>query len=180
VIAIAGMLLCGMLYAQDDQPEPTRVDAVWQEQEVEFTFLGLEVAYACDVMEARVKMLLRHVGADDDIKVTIPPCPGFNEPQKRHRIKVRFSTLVPAGEGDADIVKAEWSEVELGKWHPRPVDDGECELLEHFQKYLLPAIEHEVIEGKTRCGAARHSIIGRLKLKVLKPVAEDDTAENDE
>ena len=178
LFAVAVVLLCGTLYAQSEAPKPTAIDAVWKEQEVTFTFLGLEVAYACDVMEARIKMLLRHVGAADDIEVTGPPCPGGNEPQKRHRIKVKFSTLVPATEGDTDIVKAEWTEVELGKWNPRSIDDGECELLEHFQKYLLPLIEHEVIEGKTRCSAAKHSIVGRLKLRVLKPVVAEATAED--
>ena len=39
-----------------------------------------------------------------------------------------FSTLVPAAKGDVDIVKAAWSEVELGKRHPRSIDDRDCEL----------------------------------------------------
>ena len=146
------------------------VDAVWKEQKIEFTFLGLEVAYSCDLMEARITMLLRHLGAED-VDVTTSPCPGFDRPQSRLPITARFSTLVPAGEGDVDVVKAAWSEVELGKNRPRAIDDRDCELLEHFQKHLLPTIEHQVVEGETGCGASRQSILGRLKLKVLKPVA---------
>jgi len=156
------------------------VDAVWKEQEVEFAFLGLEVAYSCDLMEARIEMLLRHVGAASDVRVTVPPCPAFVRPQKQHRITVTFSTLVPAGESDVDIVKAAWSEVELGERHPRSINDGDCELLEHFQKYLLSNIEHEVIEGKTGCSAARRSVLGQLKLKILKPVAGNDAEEKNE
>jgi len=146
------------------------VDAVWQEQQIEFTFLGLEVAYSCDLMEARIRMLLRHVGAADDVEVSVPPCPGFDRPQSRHSITARFSTLVLAGDGDVGIVKAAWSDVDLGKKHPRSINDSDCELLEHFQKYLLPTIEHEVIEGEIRCGATKSSVVGQLKLKVLKPV----------
>ena len=45
------------------------VDAVWREQRIEFTYLSLEAAYSCELMEARIKMLLRHVGAADDVEV---------------------------------------------------------------------------------------------------------------
>ena len=149
------------------------VDAVWIEQEIEFTYLGLNAAYSCDLMEARIRMLLRHVGAADDVDVTTSPCPGYDRPQLRLPMTARFSTLVPAGDGDVDVVKAAWSVVELGKRHPRSIDDRDCELLEHFQKFLLSTIEHEVIEGNTGCGATRQSIVGRLKLKVLNPVVVD-------
>ena len=148
------------------------VDAVWIEQEIEFTYLGLNAAYSCDLMEARITMLLRQVGAEN-VDVTTSPCPGYDRPQLRLPMTATFATLVPAGDGDVNIVKASWGVVELGKRHPRSIDDRDCELLEHFQKFLLSAIEHEVIEGNTGCGATRQTIVGRLKLKVLKPVAVD-------
>jgi hypothetical protein len=147
------------------------VDAAWNELEIEFVYLSLNVGYSCDLMEARIKMLLRHVGAAEDVEVTMQPCTGFDRPQRRLRMTARFSTLVPAGEGNVDIVKAGWSKVELGKGHPRSIDDSDCELLEHFQEHLLSAIEHKVIEGRIGCDAVRRSTVGRLKLKVLKPVA---------
>jgi hypothetical protein len=147
------------------------VDAVWKEQEIEFAYLSLDVAYSCELMEARITMLLRHVGAADDVEITMLPCTGYDRPQRRLQITARFSTLVPADEGVVDIVKAAWSEVELGKGHPRSIDDSDCELLKYFQKYLLSTIEHEVIEGTTGCGATKRTVLGRLKLKVLKPVA---------
>ena len=155
-------------------------DAVWKQQEIEFSYLSLVVAYSCELMEARIKMLLRHVGAADDIEVTMQPCTGYDRPQRRLRITARFSTLAPAGDGDVEIVKAAWSEVQLGKRHPRSIDDSDCELLEHFQEHLLSKIEHEVIEGNTGCDATRRSTVGHLKLKVLKPVAADVGAEKDD
>ena len=149
------------------------VDAVWIGQEIEFSYLSLVVAYSCELMEARVKMLLRHVGAADDVEVTMLPCTGYDLPQRRLRITVRFSTLVLAGDGDVEIVKAAWSEVQLGKRHPKSIDDSDCELLEHFQEHLLSTIEHEVIEGNTGCDATRRLTVGQLKLKVLKPVVAE-------
>ncbi len=153
------------------------VDAVWKHQDVEFGYISLDVAYSCELMEARIKMLLRHVGAGDDVDVTVTPCTGFDLPQRRLEISAGFSTLVPAGEGDVDRVTAEWSEVQLGKGHPQSIDDSDCELLQYFQKYLLSTIEHEVIEGTTGCSASKRSILGRLKLKILKPVAESVPAD---
>jgi hypothetical protein len=150
------------------------VNAVWKSQEVEFHYIGLETAYSCETMEARVKMLLRHLGAAKDIKVSMPPCMANDRPQKRFRIKVEFSTLVTAQEGNADIIKAKWREVTLGKNRPRVIDDGDCELMERFSRYVLPAIEHEVIEGKTQCGATTHILTGRLKLKVLSPITDSN------
>jgi hypothetical protein len=155
------------------------VDAVWNEHEVDFRFLGLETAYTCDAMESKITMLLRHVGGND-IQVKVPTCGGFMFPQRNHRILATFSTLCTAGEGDGDIVKATWSEVELGRGRPRSIDDQDCELLEHFQKHLLVTIEHEVIDGTVACGASRRSIAGRLKLKVLKTVPADDATKNDD
>lgn len=149
------------------------LESVWKHQEVEFAYISLDVAYSCQLMEARIKMLLCHVGAADDVDVTVSPCTGFDLPQRRLEISAEFSTLVTSGEGDVDIVKAEWSEVELGKGQPQSIDDSDCELLEYFQRYLLSTIEHEVIEGTTGCGATKRSVLGRLKLKVLKPVAGD-------
>ena len=155
------------------------VDAVWKEHEVDIRFIGLATAYSCDAMESRIRMLLRHLGAED-IRVNVPTCAGFWYPQSDHRILASYSTLAIAGDGDVDIVKAVWSEVELGKRRPRPIDDQDCELLELFQKHLLVTIEHEVVDGMIACGASRRSIAGRLKLKVLKPVPEDDSTKKDE
>jgi len=155
------------------------VDAVWKEQTIDFTFQGLDVAYTCDLMKSRIETLLRHVGAKD-IRVSIPSCGGFKYAQRQHRIIATFSSLVPAGDGDVDIVQAAWTEVELGKKHPRQIDDQDCQLLEQFQEHLLSKIEHEVIEGATGCGATRHTIAGRLKLKVLEPIAGEDEAGQDD
>ena len=155
------------------------IDAVWIEQEVDFTFISLGMAYSCDLLEGRIGMLLRHVGATD-VHVTVPSCNAFKDPQRQLRVMARFSTLVLAVDGDGDIIKATWSEVELGKRHPRSIDDTDCELLEQFQKYLLPTIEHEVLEGTTGCSATKRSIVGRLKLRVLKPVAGDVPAKKDQ
>ncbi len=149
------------------------VDAVWKHQEVEFAYISLDVAYSCELMEARIKMLLRHVGAADDVDVTVSPCTGFDLPRRRLEITARFETLIASGDGDVDIVKVAWSEVELGKGHPQSINDGDCELLEYFQKYLLSTIEHVVIEGTTGCSASKRSVLGRLKMKVLTPVAGD-------
>ena len=148
------------------------VDAVWKEHKVDVRFIGLATAYSCDLMKAKIEILLRHLGAHE-IQVTVPTCAGFTYPQKDHRIFASFLTVVVAGEGDVDIVRAAWSEVELGKRHPRSIDDQDCELLESFQKNVLVTIEHEVIDGMTACGASRRSVAGRLKLKVLKPIPED-------
>lgn len=152
------------------------VDAVWKKQEVKFSYLSTEVAYSCELMEARVKMLLRHVGAAEDVKVTMPPCLGFDRPQNRFRITAEFSTLVPAANSDTDTVKAQWHDVTLGKNHPQSLDDSDCELVEHFTKHLLPAIEHEVVDGKAQCGATKHILNGKLKLKVLRPAKEETKA----
>ena len=174
ILLTVAFALLTALPAVADEP----VDAVWKEQKVDFRIVGSQTAYSCDSIKAKITTLLRHVGAHD-IEVTAPSCRGFNEPQWSHRILARFSTLVSAGEGDVDVVKAVWSEVELGKRSPRSIDNRDCELLEYFQKYLLVEIEYEVIDGQAVCGAARRSIAGRLKLRVLEPVTEDDRAKKD-
>lgn len=85
-------------------PAAETVDAVWQGQVVDFTFVSLEMAYSCDLMEARIKMLLHHVAATD-VQVTVPSCGGFKRPERQFRILARCQTLVPAGNGDVDVIK---------------------------------------------------------------------------
>jgi hypothetical protein len=80
------------------------VDAVWKERKIDFRFFGLDVAYSCEAVEAKITMLLKHVGAED-IHVRVPTFVGFNGPQRQHRVFAEFSTLARAAEGDLDIVE---------------------------------------------------------------------------
>ena len=152
------------------------IDAVWKKQEIEFSYVSTEVAYSCDLMEARVKMLLKHLGATNDVSVKMPPCMGSNRPQRRFRMTASFSTLASAVEGDAEILKAEWRDVEIKKNKPRALNNSDCELVEMFTKKLLPSIEHQVVEGKVGCGATKHVMLGTLKLKVLSPISDEMVA----
>jgi len=156
------------------------VDAAWKAHKVDFGYVSLETAYSCELMKAKITALLRHLGAADGVEVTVTPCTGFDRPQRRHQIIVEFKSLAPAGDATGDVVKAAWSEVELGRWQPSTIDGRDCELLEQFEEHVLPAIEHRVIEGMARCNATRSSIIGTLKLEVLKPVAAEAPPEKED
>lgn len=154
------------------------VDAVWKEHNVDFTFIGLDVEYSCNLMKGRIEMLLRYVGAED-VEVTVPSCAAFTTPQRQLRVIAEFSTLVPAAAGEGDIVKAAWNEVVLDKRHPQLMSDGDCQLLEQFQEYVLSSIEHQVIGGSAECSATKRSIVGQLKIRVLEPVPANAPAETD-
>jgi len=148
------------------------IDAVWKRQTIELSYVSLTTAYSCELIEARIKSLLWHLGVAEDIEIAVVPCTGLDRPQTRHRITVTFSTLVPAFGDAADVVEAEWTEVALGKRSPASIDDRDCELLEKFQEQLLPSIEHQVVDGTTGCSADKRSLVGRLRLRVLKPIAK--------
>jgi len=165
---IPALLLGSVVAIPAAAAEP--VDAVWQERKIDFTYISLDMAYSCELLQAKIEMLLRHLGARQD-DVTVPSCGAFVSPRRQLRLFAEFSTLVPAGAGDLDVVKAAWKEVELGDRRPRTIEGRDCELLEQFQEYVLPEIGHRVIDGTTGCDAVKRSIVGRLRLEVLVPVA---------
>lgn len=148
------------------------VQGVWKPQSVKFTYIGVAQLYTCEGLRDATRNLVRHLGAKD-VKVRIGPCFGTGDIGSLYNVTVDYSTLIEAKAGAEDSVRAEWQEVVIGRRSPRAIDDHHCELVERFSKYALPEMEHyEKVKGEAKCGASRADLVGKLHVRVLKPVDE--------
>lgn len=82
--------------------EPAPVEAVWQQHEMDFTYMGFTSLYSCDGLEDKLKRLLIAAGARRDAKVSARGCElGHSYVARMPRAKLVFHTLVPAPAGAA-------------------------------------------------------------------------------
>jgi len=151
------------------------IAAAWESHQVEFHYAGFTSDYTCDGIRGQLKLLLRAVGARDDLRIEAN-CGGFsNEPQPFHRLKLAFSVPVPApgGGSPGETFPAEWREVRIGRGQPRGMDWGDCELVEQFADQLLPAFNPLQLEDRVHC-VPHQRTLGQpdLRMTLLVPAVE--------
>jgi hypothetical protein len=171
---IAACILVAALLAAPAAAPADTVPAAWEPHQLEFHYSGFTSDYTCDGIRSKLKLLLRAVGARDDVR--IEGCAGFfNEVQPFHRLKLAFSVPVPApgGGSPGENFAAEWREVRIHRGEPRDVDWGDCELVEQFARQVLPAFNPQELDEDAGCVPHRHSLgRPRLRMTLLMPVAE--------
>jgi len=148
--------------------------AAWRRNQVEFTYMGFTTLYTCDGLKGKVKSLLRHLGARDDMKVTTSGCefqPG--EIARLPRVRLDFHAPVPRESGDHDAglpVPAAWKPIVIRRDTPRNLGIGDCELVEQFRDHVLPAFTTRELTGHLNC--VPHQLSGsRFELRLQSLVA---------
>ncbi len=161
--------------ASESPTEVSTVPAVWQEHEIILRYQGFTTHYSCTGMRAKVKAILRHLGARDDMRVTSYGCAALDgRPAPVANVKLRFATLQPAGDDTGGSrVTARWDEVRLASQRPRDLSRGDCTLVERFRDDVLPAFASEVVADRTRCIPHRlDASAPNLRLRVLRPLRD--------
>ncbi len=149
------------------------IDAQWEVHQIRFRYAGFSSHYTCDGIERTVKRLLILMGARGDVRVE-SKCNGRNRVQAFHDLLLAFAIPVPADKTDIDkeIIPAEWQEVRITGKLSRYLDAGDCELLEQFQRYVLPQLNVRSLKKNIHCIPNRLTTTGlnlrMLALKTLK------------
>jgi hypothetical protein len=129
--------------------------AAWKRNQIEFTYMGFTTLYTCDGLRGKVKSLLRHVGAREDVKVTTSGCefhPGEIARLPRLRLDFHVPVLRESGARDAGPpVPAEWKTVVIRRDQPKHLGVGDCELVEQFHDHVLPAFTTRDVAGRMTC-----------------------------
>ena len=182
-----------------ERPAPMR--AVWNEQEIEFTYMGFTSYYSCDGLRDKVRYLLRQLGAREDLKVRSAGCARMSGPEMFPRVRINAAVAVPATPERLEKLAAEASKRELiarvnrrsstvgeateqfgastrvVEFRDRPngkIQAGDCELMERFRDEVLPKLELRVVESDIRCiPRSVHPGSIRLVVEVLDPVRPD-------
>lgn len=128
--------------------------ATWEAKQAKFHFAGFTSRYTCEGLRSKVKLLLRTLGARDDVKIQ-GACGGksFNEPQVSHSVVIGFAIPVPAegGGSPGETFPAEWREVHLHANSPSNLAWGDCELVEQFREQVLPLFNPRDVKDESVC-----------------------------
>jgi hypothetical protein len=182
-VAAAGALGAAMLgapawgadgQAADGAAAPAPMEAaVWTPKEVQFTYMGFTTHYTCDGLRDTVREMLLQLGArKDDLKVYETPCSGDpNRPNPFPGVKIKMSVLTPVSgstPSDAQPVQAQWKTVKLPYRENGLNAAGQCELLEQFNKTVMPLFTTRNIDLNASCVPHQLSPLGtKLQAEVL-------------
>ena len=172
-ISIKLLITCLLLVAAGSpylSAQEEMLEAQWQAYQVRFHFIGQSSAYTCDGIESTLSRLLKLLGARDDIRVEAS-CYSSNKPERILRVKLAFALPVLADKTDiaAEIIPAQWQEVKIIGTQSRYLGEGDCELLEQFQRQVLPLLQIRNLKNKIRCIPYRQNYnSSRAHYSVLK------------
>jgi hypothetical protein len=157
------------------------VEAVWKPQRATFVYAGHTTFYTCSALEQKLTLVLRVIGAHDDIEFDRREC-------KTHgtaRLHVRFKSPIEAtaeniraittydGEQaltarlngihlptaeDLERFPASWKEVSFAGDRRLRLSAADCEFVDHVRRQLLPHLAARVITNRIFCTPGAHAI----------------------
>lgn len=170
--SLFGALSCVMPGAELSAADP--VEATWEAHQMRFHYSGFTTDYTCTGIKSKLRLLLRTLGARDDVKVT-GACGGeLNRPYPFYNLTLAFAIPVPAeGVATGETFPAQWEPVRIGYNKPRDLAWGDCELVEQFRDQVLPLFPLQQLDDRTRCTPGRHNVGSpSMDLTILMPVSD--------
>jgi hypothetical protein len=173
VPVLAACMPLAAIAAAADAPLP----GVWQRHEYVLSHTGFTGNYSCDGIAQKVKLLLLAAGARDDLKVVGRCSSGIGGPSRIATAKASFSTLSPVAGAAAPAQTAGgkpeavpepgigvWKAVELRERTPSWLEAGDCELVEQFDRELLPFFATRDRQAHMTCTLGEYAL-GAISLR---------------
>ncbi len=180
--AIVMSLLFSAASAVADESLPTEEAAAWTMHEVDFLYMGFTTRYTCSGLRSKVKLLLKHMGAREDIKILERGCEfGYQRVADFPRLKITFYAPAIPKQGDKDPgepVLGVWKPVVIKRNSPKGLEMGDCELVEIFRDRVMPKFLTRSMEGDINC--IPHQLVGNrigLQFEVLTGIQSVDAAQ---
>lgn len=181
----AGLVVCAMLAgapAFAEAPGLEEVAAAWKQHEVDLLYMGFTTRYSCGGLKSKVRLLLKHLGAREDVKILERGCEfGYQYVADFPRLKITFYAPELPQPGARDVgapVLGVWKPVVIKKNSPRGLEMGDCELVEIFRDRVLPKFLTRNVQGDVNC--IPHQLVGNridLRFEVLTGVQPVDTVQ---
>ena len=175
------LLLFAAMPAVADDSLPGEEPAVWTRHEVDLQYMGFTTRYTCSGLKSKVKLLLKHMGVREDVKLLERGCEfGYQKVADFPRVKITFwaPTLPKMGDKDpGDPVLGVWKAVTIKRNSPKGLDMGDCELVELFRDRVMPKFLVRDMQGDVNC--IPHQLVGNridLRFEVLTGVQSVDEA----
>ena len=172
----ACVFLLGLLIAPVSLLRAETIEAQWQVHQVRFQYMGLSTMYTCDGIENSLLRLLKLLGARDDARVETK-CVNQLQARRFHRVLMAFAMPVPADKSDLskEIFPAQYEEVRVVGSRSRLLNGGDCELLEEFERKVMPKLKVNKLGRKIRCIPNRREFNSlRYRVSALKMVETEE------
>ncbi len=175
------------------------IEAVWKPQRVTFEYSGHTTRYTCYSLEQKLKVVLKTLGAHQDIAVDRTACSDFagarlhvkfRSPVEASIENIRLITTydaaqllaarlnkqqLPAAE-DLPRFSATFQEVSFARDRQMRMQAADCEFVDRVRRQLLPAIDARVVKNGVFCTPGYPNITPpRLVVSVLR-AAQDNVA----
>jgi hypothetical protein len=178
ILAFAAALPLAAAAAPDEVPAA----GIWQPHEYTFSYAGFTSHYSCDGIADKLKQLLRAAGAREDLTVRGSCSDPLGGPSRIAVARVSFHTLAPAVAGTpppagAAAAPGAWKVVEFRDREPSWVESGDCELIEQFDRELLPLFATRDRHSRMTC--VPHTVqLGAISLRfeVFAPLPKPRSA----
>jgi hypothetical protein len=199
VLFLAGAL-CALPHAvagaappADPAAAAAAVDGVWVRHERSFTYMGMTSHYSCDGLEYKLKWLLKLSGAREDAVVHGSCSDPMGGPSRISNARMTYFTLAlpdspaatPAADGKnlghpAQEFKVAPPAPGVGAWksvdlraasHRNDIQEGDCELVEQFDRDVLQDFTIRNHESRFTCIPHQVSLNGiQSRFEVLAPL----------
>lgn len=183
--AFLSLALLAALPALADDDRPDEVPAAWTRHEVDLQYMGFTTRYTCSGLRSKVRLLLKHMGVRDDVKILERGCEfGYQKVADFPRLKITFWAPAIPKQGDkdpGDPVLGVWKPVVIKRNSPKGLEMGDCELVEIFYDRVVPLFLTRDLQGGVNC--IPHQLVGNridLRMDVLTGVQSVDDAKMQE
>lgn len=157
------------------------IDAQWKVYQIRFNYFPFSTFYSCDGIERKLERLLKILGARDDARVEMR-CFGNDDLRRRreqrsYRLLLAFAMPVPADKTDIskETFPAEWHETRVAGNISSRLDGGDCELVEQFQRYVVPQLEVKTKNRSLHCVPMRRPSNNlRVRMTALHAVEKNE------
>jgi hypothetical protein len=164
-----------------DDSLPDEQPAAWTRHEVELLYMGFTTRYTCGGLKSKVKLLLKHLGVREDVKIIERGCEfGYQKVADFPKLKITFWAPAIPEQGDkdpGDPVLGVWKPVVIRKNSPKGLEMGDCELVEIFRDRVMPKFVTRSMQGDINC--IPHQLVGNridLRFEVLTGIQSADQA----
>ena len=198
---VMAALLCGMMSALPARADET-VRAVWHVQEVFIPYFGLTTQYSCDGIRDKMRGILSRLGMREDFVVNVGGCTHVTGPEHNPTLRLVLANAVPADDAIAKTFATDPKRAELMAQLQRkskttqsdePFDavrkvvvfknkergsdmssaSGDCELLEHVRRFLVPKIGAKIVKDEVSCTPHQGTVgIVEMHIEALMPAAK--------
>lgn len=154
VLATSSAIAPAMVVLAVEQSAPaTKEISVWEQHQVSFDYYSQTRSYSCQVLEGKVRQLLRQLGVRSDLQVRASGCDaGTFAASHMGTIHVTFYALAPSSMSDAaNGVPSHWVNMDISPQRSRFLDSGDCEALRSMQSVLSKELSWRQLEYNISC-----------------------------